>query len=106
MSVLNKRKEKKSSRVKYVIYSKRYVLVSCSFLSQDLNAQCQTLLLGITGEVTDILHLQDNASSLASRAEKTDAAEIDSFYYQYYEHYVRALDQGEKADRYSRTLLF
>ncbi|KAK4781006.1 hypothetical protein SAY87_017112 [Trapa incisa] len=42
---------------------------------------------------------KDNASSLASRVKKTDAAEIDSFYYQYYEQYVRALDQGEKADR-------
>ncbi|PKI42246.1 hypothetical protein CRG98_037362 [Punica granatum] len=42
---------------------------------------------------------RDNASSLSARIKKTDAAEIDSFYYQYYEHYVRALDQGEKADR-------
>lgn len=43
---------------------------------------------------------QDNASSLASRVKKTDAREIESFYQQYYEHYVRALDQGEQADRY------
>lgn len=34
---------------------------------------------------------------------KTDAAEIDSFYYQYYEHYVRELDQGEKAERYYKN---
>ncbi|KAH7566057.1 hypothetical protein JRO89_XS08G0076000 [Xanthoceras sorbifolium] len=42
---------------------------------------------------------RDNASSLASRIKKTDAREIDSYYQQYYEHYVRALDQGEQADR-------
>ncbi|KAJ4825933.1 Callose synthase 5 [Turnera subulata] len=42
---------------------------------------------------------RDNASSLASRTKKTDAREIESFYQQYYEHYVRALDQGEQADR-------
>jgi len=42
---------------------------------------------------------RDNASSLASRVKKTDAREIESFYQQYYEHYVRALDQGEQADR-------
>lgn len=44
---------------------------------------------------------QDNASSLASRVKKTDAREIESFYQQYYEKYVIALDQGEKADMYS-----
>ncbi|XP_062096562.1 callose synthase 5 [Humulus lupulus] len=42
---------------------------------------------------------RDNSSSLASRVKKTDAREIESFYQQYYEHYIRALDQGEQADR-------
>ncbi|XP_031263321.1 callose synthase 5 isoform X2 [Pistacia vera] len=42
---------------------------------------------------------RDNASSLASRVKKTDAREIESYYQQYYEHYVRSLDQGEQADR-------
>ncbi|KAF8011957.1 hypothetical protein BT93_I0167 [Corymbia citriodora subsp. variegata] len=42
---------------------------------------------------------RDNASSLASRVKKTDAHEFESFYYQYYENYVQALDQGEQADR-------
>ncbi|XP_022750939.1 callose synthase 5 [Durio zibethinus] len=42
---------------------------------------------------------RDNASSLASRVKKTDAREIGSYYQQYYEHYVRALDQGDQADR-------
>ncbi|PIA43604.1 hypothetical protein AQUCO_01900181v1 [Aquilegia coerulea] len=42
---------------------------------------------------------RDNASSLASRVKKSDAREIESFYQQYYEHYVRALDRGEQADR-------
>ncbi|GLT25134.1 hypothetical protein SLA2020_002850 [Shorea laevis] len=42
---------------------------------------------------------RDNASSLASRVKKTDAREIESYYQQYYENYVRALDQGEQADR-------
>ncbi|XP_035551340.1 callose synthase 5 [Juglans regia] len=42
---------------------------------------------------------RDNASSLASRVKKTDAREIESFYQQYYKHYVSALDQGEQADR-------
>lgn len=50
---------------------------------------------------TDVRTLiQDNASSLASRVKKTDAREIESYYQQYYEHYVRALDKGEQADRY------
>ncbi|KAI4317106.1 hypothetical protein L6164_025010 [Bauhinia variegata] len=42
---------------------------------------------------------RDNASSLASRVKKTDAREIEAYYQQYYEHYVRSLDQGEQADR-------
>ncbi|ESQ51131.1 hypothetical protein EUTSA_v10022518mg [Eutrema salsugineum] len=42
---------------------------------------------------------RDNASSLASRVKKTDGREVESYYQQYYEHYVRALDQGEQADR-------
>lgn len=43
--------------------------------------------------------IQDNASSLASRVKKTDGREVESYYQQYYEHYVRALDQGDQADR-------
>ncbi|CAH2052056.1 unnamed protein product [Thlaspi arvense] len=42
---------------------------------------------------------RDNASSLASRVKKTDGREVESYYQQYYEHYVRALDQGDQADR-------
>ncbi|WCJ39410.1 callose synthase 5 [Euphorbia peplus] len=42
---------------------------------------------------------RDNASSLSSRIKKTDAREIESFYQQYYEQYVRSLDQGDQADR-------
>uniref|UniRef100_A0A5B6Z1A1 1,3-beta-glucan synthase n=1 Tax=Davidia involucrata TaxID=16924 RepID=A0A5B6Z1A1_DAVIN len=42
---------------------------------------------------------RDNATSLASRVKKTDAREIESFYQQYYENYIRALDKGEQADR-------
>ncbi|MQM07928.1 hypothetical protein Taro_040776 [Colocasia esculenta] len=42
---------------------------------------------------------QDNGSSLAARVKKSDAREIESFYQQYYENYVRALDKGEQADR-------
>ncbi|CAN8270758.1 unnamed protein product [Cochlearia groenlandica] len=42
---------------------------------------------------------RDNASSLASRLKKTDGREVESYYQQYYEHYVRALDQGDQADR-------
>ncbi|MCL7034193.1 hypothetical protein MKW94_014732, partial [Papaver nudicaule] len=41
----------------------------------------------------------DSASTLPYRVKKTDAREIESFYRQYYEHYVRALDKGEAADR-------
>ncbi|XP_047333788.1 callose synthase 5-like [Impatiens glandulifera] len=40
---------------------------------------------------------RDDAPSLAARVKKTDAREIESFYQQYYERYVRSLDQG--ADR-------
>ncbi|CAN6459738.1 unnamed protein product [Victoria cruziana] len=42
---------------------------------------------------------RDNSPSLAARSKKSDAREIESFYQQYYEQYVRALDQGEQADR-------
>ncbi|CAL5051430.1 unnamed protein product [Urochloa decumbens] len=42
---------------------------------------------------------KDNSPSLAKRVKKSDAREIESFYQQYYENYVRALDKGEQADR-------
>ncbi|WOL08654.1 callose synthase 5-like [Canna indica] len=42
---------------------------------------------------------RENTPSLAKRVKKSDAREIESFYQQYYQNYVRALDQGEKADR-------
>ncbi|KAJ1405051.1 Vacuolar protein sorting-associate protein Vta1/Callose synthase, N-terminal [Sesbania bispinosa] len=42
---------------------------------------------------------RDNATSLASRVKKTDAREIQAYYQQYYEHYVRTLDQRDQADR-------
>ncbi|XP_065871462.1 callose synthase 5-like isoform X1 [Euphorbia lathyris] len=43
--------------------------------------------------------MEDNASNLAAWVKKTDAREIESFYQQYYEQYVRSHDQGDKADR-------
>lgn len=49
--------------------------------------------------------LQDNTPSLAKRVKKSDAREIESFYQQYYEHYVRALDKGQQADRQASDLL-
>ncbi|GER45735.1 callose synthase 5 [Striga asiatica] len=42
---------------------------------------------------------RDNASSLPVRVKKTDAHEIESFYKQYYEDYVLALNKGDQADR-------
>ncbi|KAG6493502.1 hypothetical protein ZIOFF_048489 [Zingiber officinale] len=42
---------------------------------------------------------RDNGTSLSRRVKKSDAREIQSFYQQYYEQYVRALDRGEQADR-------
>ncbi|XP_073010773.1 callose synthase 5-like [Typha latifolia] len=42
---------------------------------------------------------RENTPSLAKRVKKNDAREIESFYQQYYENYVRALDQGDQADR-------
>ncbi|KAI3844011.1 hypothetical protein MKW92_016962 [Papaver armeniacum] len=42
---------------------------------------------------------RDRVSTLAYRVKKTDEREIESFYQQYYEHYVRALDKGEQSDR-------
>lgn len=50
--------------------------------------------------------VQDNATSLETRVKKTDAREIESFYKQYYEHYVVALNKGDKADRYPYINLF
>lgn len=49
---------------------------------------------------------QENASSLAARVNKTDAREIEVYYKQYYEKYVMALDQGEKADRYTHRSFY
>ncbi|KAI3944708.1 hypothetical protein MKW98_021166 [Papaver atlanticum] len=42
---------------------------------------------------------RDRVSTLAYRVKKTDEREIESFYRQYCEHYVRALDKGEQSDR-------
>lgn len=42
---------------------------------------------------------QDNHASLPGRVKKTDAREIESYYQEYYSQYIRALDQGEQADR-------
>nr|XP_029122971.1 callose synthase 5 [Elaeis guineensis] len=42
---------------------------------------------------------RENTQSLAKRVKRTDAREIESFYQQYYENYVRALDRGEQGDR-------
>ncbi|XP_074309017.1 callose synthase 5-like [Silene latifolia] len=42
---------------------------------------------------------RDNASSIDRRIKKSDAREIESYYQHYYSQYIRALDQGEQADR-------
>ncbi|XP_057853796.2 callose synthase 5 [Cryptomeria japonica] len=42
---------------------------------------------------------KDNGQTLASRVFSKDAQEIERFYSQYYENYVRALDRAEQADR-------
>ncbi|KAL9241707.1 hypothetical protein vseg_015785 [Gypsophila vaccaria] len=42
---------------------------------------------------------RDNATSLDRRVKKSDAREIESYYQTYYSQYIRALDQGEQADR-------
>lgn len=55
--------------------------------------------------VLNLNPIQDNASTLASRVKKTDAREIESFYKQYYEQYVVALNKGEQADRYQNLLV-
>lgn len=47
------------------------------------------------------IYIQDNAPTLADRIKKSDAREIESFYKQYYEQYVLALNKGEQTNRYS-----
>ncbi|KAL2906822.1 Callose synthase 5 [Bienertia sinuspersici] len=42
---------------------------------------------------------RENTSSLPLRVKKTDAREIESYYKHYHSQYIRALDQGEQADR-------
>ncbi|KAF5199964.1 Callose synthase [Thalictrum thalictroides] len=42
---------------------------------------------------------RENISSLASRVKRSDAREIESFYQQYYENYVRSLDKEQHGDR-------
>ncbi|EFJ23784.1 glucan synthase like 4 [Selaginella moellendorffii] len=42
---------------------------------------------------------KDNERSIRSRVKRSDAREIQSFYQQYYEQYVKALDGAEHADR-------
>ncbi|RWW75709.1 hypothetical protein BHE74_00016240, partial [Ensete ventricosum] len=49
--------------------------------------------------------LDDSFQFLSKRVKKSDAREIESFYQQYYENYVRALDQGEQADSCTTTVL-
>ncbi|XAR73156.1 1,3-beta-glucan synthase [Bertholletia excelsa] len=42
---------------------------------------------------------RDDMESLPSRIHETDAEEVESFYQQYYNHYVRAWEKGEEVDR-------
>ncbi len=42
---------------------------------------------------------QDNEPTLASRRRRSDAREIQSYYQQYYNQYVKALDGAEHSDR-------
>ncbi|KAL5722920.1 Callose synthase 5 [Ranunculus cassubicifolius] len=42
---------------------------------------------------------RDNVATLACRVKRNDAREIESFYQQYYQNYVRALDKGQQGDR-------
>ncbi|XP_024527354.1 callose synthase 5 isoform X1 [Selaginella moellendorffii] len=42
---------------------------------------------------------KDNASSLAQRVKRSDAKEIQYYYQQYYEKYVKALDKIDQSDR-------
>ncbi|KAL8143622.1 hypothetical protein V2J09_016654 [Rumex salicifolius] len=46
---------------------------------------------------------KENNSSIAKRVKKTDAREIESFYQHFFEQYIKALDQGEQADRAQLT---
>ncbi|XP_056696651.1 callose synthase 5 [Spinacia oleracea] len=56
---------------------------------------------GVRQFKTGLLHRleRDNHASLPGRVKKTDAREIESYYQEYYSQYIRALDQGEQADR-------
>uniref|UniRef100_A0A803KX00 1,3-beta-glucan synthase n=1 Tax=Chenopodium quinoa TaxID=63459 RepID=A0A803KX00_CHEQI len=56
---------------------------------------------GVRQFKTGLLHRleRENHASLPRRVKKTDAREIESYYQQYYSQYIRALDQGEQADR-------
>jgi len=45
------------------------------------------------------IRLSGSKEWIAKRVKKSDAREIESFYQQYYENYVRALDKGQQADR-------
>lgn len=38
--------------------------------------------------------------SMPTHVKKNDAREMESFYQQYYENYVRALDKGQQGDRF------
>ncbi|PWA35045.1 1,3-beta-glucan synthase subunit FKS1-like, domain-1 [Artemisia annua] len=51
------------------------------------------------GSPYSVHNFPENESSLAARIKKSDGREIESYYKQYYEKYVMALDQGDKADR-------
>ncbi|KAH6765351.1 callose synthase 5 [Perilla frutescens var. hirtella] len=42
---------------------------------------------------------REDGSSLARRSKKTDAREIESYYKQYYDKYLLALNKGDQADR-------
>lgn len=49
--------------------------------------------------INEIFHVQDNVPTLSARHRRSDAREMQSFYQNYYDNYVKALDGTEHSDR-------
>nr|GEU44760.1 callose synthase 5 [Tanacetum cinerariifolium] len=87
--------EIESDRPRVAYLCRNYAFEKADRLDQSSNGR------GVRQFKTALLQRleRDDTISIDARVKKTDAREIESFYKQYYEKYVKALDQGDKADR-------
>lgn len=66
--------------------------------SQLVQGNCSIFRIVI--KLIFVVTVQDNDSTLALRQRRSDAREIQTYYQQYYNDYVKALDGAEHSDRF------